>query len=167
MLTETQKADIREQVGLLSYKANMLKSLRVDFTVTGRVAGYFRPESFSVDFNQQLAAENWDTFKETVIHEVAHAVDFYRNKMQWRKDKAGRRRLHDNVHKSIMRELGSEAPTTHHSYKVTYKNGNFEYACACKTRNLSIIRHRKVLKGAKYRCKSCKTELTYVGEKNG
>ncbi len=81
------------------------------FTVKGNAAGYFKPNKkhdlCELDFNSKMLVENPNTFKVTVIHEVAHWVRWVR--AGYKQDFIGKRRdIHGAKWKATMVELATE-----------------------------------------------------------
>jgi predicted SprT family Zn-dependent metalloprotease len=50
-----------------------------------------------------------DEVKETILHEIAHALDYVRSGFRYRHSNTGRSLGHDEVWKSICREIGCKA----------------------------------------------------------
>lgn len=153
MLTQDQKNHIESvaKAALAKYKLNPIE---ITYDVTGNAAGMFWPSKNAMAFNAKLAAENWDNFDTTVLHEVAHAIDYAsaigKAKYTTRKHKSGKRDMHGKYFKAIMRELGVIEPSTYHSYKVkTTKQRRWDYPCkSCDTKyRLSTVMHNRVQKG--------------------
>ena len=98
--------------------------------------------------NENLAKE----LDETIVHEVAHAVDIQRN--GYRRDLRGRAIHHDQVFYDIMAELsGKPAESFKRTHdikelKPTRKYRQFEYQLSNgETDTLTTIRHNKLQKG--------------------
>jgi len=134
----------------------------ISFKLKGRCAGKANYTKHLVKYNAVLLEENGDTFLErTVPHEIAHIVV---------RHKYGHyATAHGYEWKSMMMAFGCN-PSRCHSYDTTNSaqgrksklGKNFDYKCGCKIYNLTVIRHRRILKGAIYTCRNCKTPLTAV-----
>ena len=139
-----------------------IPTLPVTFKTKGEVAGYFEP--YKVDFNLQLAnSVGFNNFYETIVHEVAHAIDWIRAGKRCR-IKNNRRLLHDKVWKDIMAELGFPNAKATHNYKTTKARvyRQFLYNCGCvggivvKTPTHNKIQKKYML----YTCSECKTTFS-------
>ena len=120
----------------------------------GMIGGEFDPNTYTVSFNSQGLA--FDDFWTTVVHEVAHAVDWKRNGDRRRNGKCIH---HDETFYRICRELGDSEPTRTHSYpfKPTRKYREFEYLCGCPEPHIvKTPTHNKLQKGLTYICRGCK-----------
>jgi predicted SprT family Zn-dependent metalloprotease len=121
-LTEDQKNEIFNLVVETVERANRIYSIdmaipMVEFKKLGRVAGYAIFDRNYIQYNDTLAAENFEDFKErTVIHEVAHLIDHTLHGIQ--RSGNGRRIIHGKTFKAIMVRLGAD-PSTYHSYDTT------------------------------------------------
>ena len=133
----------------------------VSFKLRGKCAGKACYRDNEVRYNAVLLEENNDKFlNRTVPHEVAHIVT---------RHKYGRNATaHGYEWKSVMRAFGL-TPTRCHSYDVSNSaisrrniEKQFLYKCACRTFELTVIRHRRIIKGAIYTCRKCKTHLQAV-----
>ena len=135
----------------------------VDFKLRGTTAGKARCSVYQprIQYQPVILSENPDTFiKRTVPHEVAHivVVYLYGNGVK----------PHGREWKSVMHRFGVDSSRCH-SYDVSTVrqkrsslNHQYAYDCGCKTYQLTIIRHRRILKGAQYRCNKCKGVLKPV-----
>ena len=133
------------------------KRPKLNFNLRGQTGGkaYYRQheirlnkELLGIEANTQQMVEN------TLAHELAHLI-------------VGasypRAKPHGIEFQRVMRRLG-EVPTTTHSMDIAPKSGEVPYKCNCVDEHmLSPIRHKKVLRGASYRCGICKTKLVEVG----
>lgn len=144
---------------------------KIEYNVRGTTAGRAHYRAWKIDLNHTLLIENVDDFiARTVIHEVAHLVDFDvhqpdgdTNNFRW-----GRRRIKRSIHgpswQSVMRVLGAKDITRCHQYDVTNvarRKVRYEYKCACPTPVSAGPKvHSKLQKGAIYTCKKCGTRLT-------
>ena len=172
-LTEEQKQAIWSRVVETINEANEIygKDMEipiVEFKKMGQVAGYAIPMRWMVQYNDTLAAENFEAFTNTVIHEVAHLVDYHLHGVQ--RSPNGRRILHGKTFKQIMVRLGAK-PDTYHSYNTTSverKSGTRNRYVWVNTEGQEMIlgatRHARMLRGdtrywnRKHVCR----EYTYV-----
>ena len=91
-------------------------------------------------------------FTNTFGHELAHIL------ANVIKDKSCG---HNYYWKYWHRELGGNAKVTH-NYDVEHlraKGKKFEYKCNCSTHKISTRRHNRILKGASYSCRNCKSTI--------
>lgn len=104
-----------------------------------------------------LSANEADYFANTIPHEVAHLIVGAR----WGFDVEA----HGAEWRSVMHGFGC-VPRTTHNYDVSKARvgGTFLYRCACKTHQLSVRRHNSVLRGRRWQCIYCKTELMRATE---
>jgi SprT protein len=138
---------------------------KVDFSVRGRVGGKYSPRTHTVMVNMVLFSENVEHYLEqTIPHEVAHG--FQRH--VYGQYRYGKRVMpHGTEWKNIMRVLGKR-PDRCHSYDTSNASRHtvarsFPYKCDCSTYNLTIIRHRRAMKGIGYSCRKCGGSIRYVG----
>jgi SprT protein len=122
----------------------------IDFKLRGVAAGKAWLTKNKIQYQPKIASQNLDDFlKSTVPHEVAHIVAWVV--------------YGDNSHgeywQHVMKRFGVTNITRCHSYDVTNVVKLFPHSCACKTHQLSKIRHNKILKGHTYFCTLCKQKL--------
>lgn len=126
----------------------------VEYNVEGMKGGSAKPNMWSLHFNPIIFNENVEHYlASTVPHELAHLID---NRVYSGKVKAwgGRRSIHGNTWKSIMRLFGAE-PNRCHSYDVNnaqlrVKN-KFHYECPNCHKEFVVgpVRHKKMQRGLK------------------
>lgn len=166
-ISQQQQAEVRHATNSCIKRAEQLyqqkfKALQVDFDLSGKCAGMYqvRRAKRRIRFNPWIFAKYYeDSLGDTVIHEVAHyVVDCL----------YGLRRVkpHGAEWQAVMRDLGGE-PRATGNYDLagipTRQYQRFAYGCACRTHQLTILRHRKILKGqAKYLCQYCHGPLAEV-----
>ena len=129
----------------------------VSFKLKGRTAGKACISRNEVRYNAVLLEENGETFiSRTIPHEVAHFVA---------RAKYGNIKSHGYEWQRVMRDFGLD-PSRCHSYDTTNSKQQskkmskvFSYKCRCRIYNLTIIRHRRIAKGATYTCRTCKSAL--------
>jgi SprT protein len=151
----------------------------INFSLGGATtAGQAWGGGWLVKFHMGYLRENKDDYiKRTVPHEVAHLVAFKiwtifggrltSSGIKWDSNKKWQKiKPHGKEWKYVMEEVFGLPSSRCHSYKkpVGYIANVFEYACNCKTYELSIIRHRRALKGSGYRCNKCKQPLVFKEE---
>ena len=166
-ISQQQQAEVRRATYRCISQAEQLyqrkfKELQVDFDLSGKCAGMYqvRRSQRRIRFNPWIFAKYYeDSLGDTVTHEVAHyIVDCL----------YGLRRVkpHGAEWQAVMRDLGGE-PRATGNYDLTgiptRQYQRFAYSCACRTHQLTSLRHRKILKGrAKYLCQYCHGPLTEV-----
>jgi len=134
-------------------------SVRVVFDLRGQVAGMARTNLQTgqciMRVNEVLARENEAEYlQQTVPHEYAHFVTNLTRPGE---------RAHGRLWQHVMRALGVE-PRRCHSYDTANaevrRTRKFIYTCACnRDFPLGIVRHRKIGRGAVYRCTRCRSPL--------
>ncbi len=122
------------------------------FNQRGKAAGTAHLQRNLIKINPILFLNNRDEFFQQVIpHEVAHLISF---------QLYGKVRPHGKEWKMVMTEVFNRPALTTHQLDIKDVIGvQFHYRCECSTHQLTIRRHNKVLKGARYLCKKCKTSL--------
>ena len=146
---------------------HLYSNLTIKYNMRGKSAGQFqyKNNSYILRFNMGILETNgWEKYENTVTHEVAHLINYYRNGSY----KNGKRVFpHGREFKNIMGELGAVANTTHdYALPESVKKSNtFTYECNCQEHELGKIRHERmqkgVYKGKKYSlsCKKCGQKL--------
>jgi SprT protein len=142
----------------------------IKFDLKGRTAGIASSAKNSIRLNMSMLSQNGEKFLErTPVHEAAHLI--VRKLHGCRKTAKGRRvvKPHGPEWEAVMRELGLE-PSRCHTYATNAcgvrkrsKGKKYSYKCQCRSFDLGAIRHKRSLKGAAYRCKTCKKPLVYQG----
>ena len=141
----------------------------VAFTLSSRSAGCFSrtgSNNLTLNFNSIIMKDNWETFEQTIIHEVAHMCAFIWKGTEY--TRSYKRIIHGKTWKDIMRFFGARVERCHNyntdnvpSVKKNKKT-SYAYKCSCQVFNLSSIRHNRALKGKIYYCKKCGTNLERV-----
>lgn len=119
----------------------------------GKCAGTARLRDWHIRLNPILLQDNPAEFEREVIpHEIAHLVVY----AIW-----GRVKPHGAEWQKVMRDVFHIAPRTTHKMDVTKVQGAiFIYRCDCQQHQLSVRRHRAILRGDRqYRCRRCGTNL--------
>ncbi len=153
------------------YEANMPNEIL--FSKRGTTAGVshfsYINRSGYLNFNLIIMRENWDKFiKRTVPHEVAHyCVSLLHGRLTSRN---GRRVIHGDAWKRMMRFFGVEDSSRCHSYDVSKarvrkpkKQRRWEYKCQCDTHMVSTTIHNKIRRGSNRICVSCRSRIYHVG----
>lgn len=138
---------------------------RIDWSLKGKVGGAYRTGNHTIRINLVLLSENIEYYLEQIVpHEVAHACvhakwGFFRYH--------SRISPHGQEWKYVMRAFG-KSPDRCHNLDVTNATQRtvareYVYHCGCNEYKLTIIRHRRIQKGAKYTCRHCHKSLEYKG----
>lgn len=132
----------------------------VSYDLRGRCAGQALLGQNRIRINRTLLLENLEAFLfQTVGHEVAHLICWHVH--------GPRARPHGVEWRMVMAILGLP-PKRCHNYDtarsaVRKKLATFAYACRCRIRQMTIIRHRRMLKSpGYYRCRQCGESLRAV-----
>ena len=138
-----------------------IEEIPVLFDLKGQVAGMYRMSGRGkniqrvIRYNPWLFAKYWDdNFTTTIPHEVAHYVA---------EQLFGRVRPHGQEWKNLMVLFNADSARTCNFDMTgipTRSVKTVAYQCACRSHQLSLIRHNKVLRrGARYLCKFCNQPL--------
>ena len=133
-------------------------SVPVLFDLKGKTAGMYKVNKSQrvIRYNPYIFARYFsENLSVTVPHEVAHyIVDVLygmRNTLP-----------HGQEWQNMMALFNADASVTC-CYDLegipTKQYQRFDYCCSCRTHRLTRIRHNRVLKGVRYHCRSCKSEL--------
>jgi len=159
-ISEKQKAEVQELT--LKYIASAgqiykksFELIPITFDLRGKCAGMYRRTGREKRFryNPWLFAKYYShSLGQTIPHEVAH----YITDCLWPFRKV---KPHGQEWQSVMQAFGV-APEVTADFDLTgvpvKQYQRIAYDCGCKTHQLSLIRHRRVLSGkAQYRCKDC------------
>ena len=135
----------------------------IRFDLRGKTAGQLRTtdgSSFLIRYNAQLLERHPQQFlSRTVPHETAHLVAF---------NLFGSRILpHGREWRAVMKALGAPAERCH-SYATeglqTRHLRRYPYRCACRTHELTSIRHNRIRSGQVYLCKQCGRPLEPIAK---
>jgi SprT protein len=126
----------------------------------GLTGGYVYRGETTLHLNAHLADNEGEAYAQTVAHEFAHVVTYWR----WNKAQFTCRRLrsHGYEWQSVMAAFGRPATRCHNyasAERVRTVARVFTYRCACKDHLLTAIRHNRAVKGARYRCVRCRRPL--------
>ena len=142
----------------------------VHFNLKGATAGMsiFEPDNGigELDFNPILMKENWDEFRKTIAHEVAHhCVSLWKGTMYTKK---GYRVQHGKDWKDMMNFFGIDSKRCH-DYNVSNcskkKQRQWNYDCGCRKHTVSTVAHNRIQKGNVYTCTECGLPLIFENEK--
>jgi len=95
----------------------------------------------------------------TIPHEMAHLVTSHIYL-----EHPGRIRPHGPEWKSVMAQFGRPADVTHTMHaQATRRVRRWDYTCRCpgKTHSITTYRHRRILRGAAYQCRLCRSRLEH------
>ena len=125
------------------------------FNQYGKSAGTAHLQRNIIKFNPVLYNQNKIIFVDQVVaHEVAHLVVYQHY---------GKVKPHGKEWQHVMETVFHCPASTTHTLDIKDVIGKqYRYRCACTTHLLTVRRHNKVLKGADYICKNCKSVLKEV-----
>jgi SprT protein len=166
LLTTQVKLAVEEYIHIANEHFDVRMAIpEISFNLGGATtAGQAWGSKWLLKFHMGYLNDNKGAYIErTVPHEVAHLVAYY---VYCRVKGKTRIKPHGKEWKYIMEKVFKRPSTRCHSYKKPegFIKNVFEYTCNCKTYELSIIRHRRALKGSVYRCGKCKQPLTFKEE---
>lgn len=133
-----------------------------------RAAGLAHPMQHRVGFHATLLAENFDSMlRETVAHEVAHIVVYWK----WRvvaSMGARRPQPHGCEWRAVMSGLFNVEPERTHSYDMgnvaVRRQRRWAYACGCRAHSVTTSRHNAIGGGRTFICRACRSPLKFTGE---
>jgi SprT protein len=163
IIDETQ-AYIKQARRLFSIKNSAFsRTVDITFNLKGRASGMYRVKrsllhrSREIRYNPYIFSKYFDdNLNTTVPHEVAHYISDLIYGLQNIKP-------HGKEWQQIMYAFGADASVTA-NYDLTgipqNKSRSVTYQCNCGDRQLSLIRHNKIIyRRYKYYCKTCKQTL--------
>lgn len=135
----------------------------IRWDLRGKTGGtcHYRSGASTLRFNAHLATHEGEAYLQTVAHELAHAVVFWRCLNDARLH--GRRvQPHGAEWAGVMLAFGREVRRCHNyaSMQPARVVRTYTYACRCQTHNIGPVRHRRLQAGTKYACKRCGQRLT-------
>lgn len=157
---EARKAQVLEKINQLIARANQLYNITLPpiatrFDLRGRSAGqasYYRGQ-YAMRFNTDMMTnDGWDhLFNNTVPHELAHIVCFYKPQLG---------RNHDNGWRRVCVALGGNGERCHKE-EVTYAKGNtYNYRTTSgHVIAVSQVIHQRIQQGRTYRLRQNKGAL--------
>lgn len=102
----------------------------------------------------------------TVAHEICHIVDQYRtyDRMMSTSRRYSKYKPHGASWKALMLSLGANPRRCHQAKNddLVKKSKRISAYCACQEHMITKNRAGRMKKGAQYRCKVCKTLLSFV-----
>ncbi|WP_071814641.1 SprT family zinc-dependent metalloprotease [Alteromonas sp. V450] len=121
------------------------------FRRSGRNAGTAFLQQNRINFHPLLYRDNETQFLSDVVpHEVSHLV-------VWQL--YGKVKPHGKEWQSIMTNVFDCVPSVTHGFTTSTSTKTFLYQCDCNQFNLTTRRHNRIVKGASYYCRSCKSIL--------
>jgi len=122
------------------------------FNQRGKIAGSALLQRNTLKFHPKILAQNEQHYLEHVVpHEVAHLIVWQRY---------GKVAPHGQHWQYIMTQIFNLPADRTHSYNTDNIGiKSFDYQCQCTVVKFSTRRHNQVLKGARYLCRSCRSEL--------
>lgn len=164
--TSQARQEIRDEVNrflnIAALKLGVnIEGVTVDFNLTGRTMGTAQAGAVKkLRFNlTALQVEGgWDhLFNHTVGHEVAHLVQYLNP--AWPKDRRANP-PHGAYWKTVMRAFGLKAQRCHSvALPKARVQRKWAYTCGCGPHNVSTTLHKRMLRGGRYRCGKCKSEI--------
>ncbi len=141
-----------EHLGYVDPEPTLSFSLR-----SGRMAGRALPHQNLIELNKVIFRNNpeWDFVYDTVAHEMAHIVATRQH----------RARGHDRVWKRVAQVLGATPKasgafdTTGAEVRKPQRRKTYPFVCACQAFDFGSQRFANFLKGSRYQCRACKTEI--------
>jgi SprT protein len=130
-----------------------------------RAAGLAFGNEHRIALNEVLLRENPEPMlRDTVAHEFAHIVVWWRYLEQKKVDPATRApSAHGIEWQTVMREMFNVEPKRCHRFDTSNTGARvqrrWEYRCRCQSHLLTTSKHKRVLAGASYVCQDCKAEL--------
>jgi SprT protein len=131
-----------------------------------RAAGLAFGNEHRIALNEVLLRENPEPMlRDTVAHEFAHIVVWWRYLGQKRHDPATLPpSAHGTEWQSVMREVFAVEPIRCHRFDTSNTGARiqrrWEYRCRCQEHLLTTSKHKRAQSGASYVCQDCKSELT-------
>jgi len=157
MLTNELKSELIDKVNQCYDSAEQLLNKRfckpkVLFNQRGKIAGCALLQKNILKFHPMLYTQNKAHFLMHVVpHEIAHLLVWQLH---------GRTAPHGKEWQNMMISVFNLPPHRTHQYNVDNIGiKTVLYTCNCGEVPLTIRRHNKVLKGARYRCKTCHQDL--------
>ncbi|NRA55314.1 MAG: SprT family zinc-dependent metalloprotease [Gammaproteobacteria bacterium] len=125
------------------------------FNQRGKIAGTALLQRNTLRFHPQILRQNISHYLEHVIaHEAAHLIVWQRY---------GRVQPHGKHWQYVMTQVFNLPAARTHSYNTDNIGiKEISYQCQCSVIKFSVRRHNMVLKGTRYLCRSCRSELQPV-----
>jgi SprT protein len=155
-MTELQEKAI-ERIREVFAKAHKMYDMdfvlpTITFKLKGRRGGYAMAYKNFIAINNEMLHRNGEAFiKDVPGHEAAHIIA--------RKIYPFATDSHGVEWANVMRNVAYQEPKRCHDFAVVTKN---EYFCKCTdTIYVSTIVHNRILKGASYSCKKCRSKVMW------
>ncbi len=124
---------------------------------SARMAGRASPHKNLIELNKVIFRNNpgWDFVYDTVAHEMAHIVA----------SRQYRSRGHDKIWKRVATVLGANPKasgafdTRGAEVRRPRQQKTYPFRCGCQQFDFGSQRFANFLKGSRYQCRSCKTEI--------
>lgn len=124
---------------------------------SARMAGRALPQQNLIELNKVIFRNNpqWSFVYDTVAHEMAHIVASRRF----------RSRAHDARWKTVAEALGATPRASGHfdianaEVRKPTKRKTYPFICECQPFDFGPQRLSNFLKGSRYQCRSCKSEI--------
>jgi SprT protein len=154
-----------EKYSYIAYnKGYNFPKIPIDFSLKGACAGkaFIRHDGTptKMQFNLAIAERHIEHFCDsTCPHEMAHILQY----MTYPRSKP-----HGKEWQFFCKVLTGKTMPRCHSYNIegikrTRKN-QYKYECKCRTHDVSITRHRRILAGNIYFCKECNGDINKVNQ---
>ena len=136
-----------------------LRRIPIDFDLSGSTAGMYQysRKMARIRYNPYLFAKYFDeNIEGTIPHEVAHYVVH---------QLCGRVKPHGDEWREVMALFGADDSVTS-SFNLDgiaqRQYQRIDYICGCQHHQLTLIRHRRAMRGVQYLCRQCGQVLRYV-----
>ncbi len=124
---------------------------------SARMAGRASPHKNVIELNKVIFRNNaeWEFIYDTLAHEIAHIVASRQFKS----------RGHDARWKAVAQALGANPRASGHfdisnaEVRKKVKRKTFPFICECQNFDFGAQRLNSFLKGSRYQCRNCKTEI--------
>lgn len=156
MLNQVQKETILNWVATACDIADITPPV-IAFDLKGKMGGWYIATEDKIRINVEIASRELENYKDTVLHELAHAIDYKRN--GGRKSSNGKWIHHDNLFRQYMREIGGVDTSTTHNFETTpvRTQRKWLYTCDCEENiKVSTVIHNRIQKKGQVRiCRTC------------
>lgn len=172
-IRERVEQKVRETIALAENKFNQTFEIpRVSYKLGGhRVAGRADLRAWTIKLNPNYFADNEDQMiNQTVVHEIAHLLDYKMYPENFIARRGQKRSLHGPTWKRIMMALGVR-PATGHTMKIKdapqrqgRRGQKFAWTCSCggSVMKLGAKRHANMLAGARQYYERGHSRCTYT-----
>jgi predicted SprT family Zn-dependent metalloprotease len=160
--------------GLSEDRINQMKSYRLEVVLNTRMksrggfASYNRlTRKIKIEINYRLHKTNMDSIKDTYLHELGHAIEFFFFDCS----------DHGYRWKTITATMGGDTSRTHKmdTSELKSKRTRYNYSCGCQIHTITSVKHNRIQRGLGYKCTKCGNSLKmltsemkrFVPEKTG